>query len=459
MAAPFWKDDVMTKLVYDQNRNDIVDCAEKLDDGMGNVITPADILALEDGLHVKDPVDTTTFGVGDITLSGEQTLNGLLTSASRVLVTDQTLPEENGIYITAAGAWARAADFDEDSEVSNGSITHCLNSGSTSFKNKYILTTADPITVGVTGQSWSEHPDAVPAHASNHQHGGSDEIATATPAANAIPKADGSGLLDSWVTPGAGAHAATHQNGGSDEINVGGLSGLLADAQTPAAHTHTHASTTGQGTDDHHPKLHAADHTNGTDDIQNATAAQKGLATATQITKLDGIETGATADQTDAEIETAYQTQVPLISQGDAEAGTATDIESWSALRVAQAIAALADGGTDDAEIATTDATLTTIETVALVDNTAYFFEVHGIARQTAAGPDNAAFVRRGVFYREGGGAVQVGSDDTPFSEGNSNFQLTFAVSGNNVLVQVQGVAATNISWRTERRTTQMASV
>lgn len=39
---------------------------------------------------------------------------------------------------------------------------------------------------------------------------------------------------------------------------------------------------------------HASKHTDGTDDIQSATAAQKGLATATQITKLDGIEAGAT---------------------------------------------------------------------------------------------------------------------------------------------------------------------
>lgn len=35
---------------------------------------------------------------------------------------------------------------------------------------------------------------------------------------------------------------------------------------------------------------HAASHVDGTDDIQNATASQKGLATAAQITKLDGIE-------------------------------------------------------------------------------------------------------------------------------------------------------------------------
>jgi len=40
------------------------------------------------------------------------------------------------------------------------------------------------------------------AHAASHQDGGSDEVGTATPAANAIPKADGTGSLDAWVTPG-----------------------------------------------------------------------------------------------------------------------------------------------------------------------------------------------------------------------------------------------------------------
>lgn len=36
------------------------------------------------------------------------------------------------------------------------------------------------------------------------------------------------------------AHYLTHQDGGADEINVGGLSGLLADAQTPILHAITH---------------------------------------------------------------------------------------------------------------------------------------------------------------------------------------------------------------------------
>jgi len=47
------------------------------------------------------------------------------------------------------------------------------------------------------------------------------------------------------------------------------------------------------------PAAHAGNHTDGTDNIQDATASQKGLATAAQISKLDGIETAA--DVTDAE--------------------------------------------------------------------------------------------------------------------------------------------------------------
>ncbi len=44
-------------------------------------------------------------------------------------------------------------------------------------------------------------------------------------------------------------HASAHQNGGGDEVNVGGLSGLLADPQTPAAHTIVSHDTVATGTD------------------------------------------------------------------------------------------------------------------------------------------------------------------------------------------------------------------
>ena len=66
----------------------------------------------------------------------------------------------------------------------------------------------------------------------------------------------------------------------------------------------------------------------------------------TDGTKLDGIESGATADQSDAEIETAYNNQVAAASQAEMEAGTSTSIRRMTPQRVAQAIAALGTGTT-----------------------------------------------------------------------------------------------------------------
>ncbi len=54
-----------------------------------------------------------------------------------------------------------------------------------------------------------------------------------------------------------------------------------------------HDNLSGVTSDQHHAQAHATDHTDGTDDIQDATDSQKGVATAAQITKLDGIASGA----------------------------------------------------------------------------------------------------------------------------------------------------------------------
>lgn len=56
----------------------------------------------------------------NISLSGEQTIDGVLTSASRVLVKDQTTDSENGIYLSAAGAWSRVIDYDNAAEIVDG---------------------------------------------------------------------------------------------------------------------------------------------------------------------------------------------------------------------------------------------------------------------------------------------------------------------------------------------------
>ena len=55
-----------------------------------------------DGRQWKTACDLAT--TGNITLSGEQTIDGTLTSGSRVLVWQQTTASQNGVYTSASGS-------------------------------------------------------------------------------------------------------------------------------------------------------------------------------------------------------------------------------------------------------------------------------------------------------------------------------------------------------------------
>lgn len=83
----------------------------------------------------------------NITLSGEQTLDGVLTSASRVLVKNQTAPTENGIYVSAAGAWARATDADTGAEFIRLGVF--VAGGTTQAGATYLCTRTTAPTLGV----------------------------------------------------------------------------------------------------------------------------------------------------------------------------------------------------------------------------------------------------------------------------------------------------------------------
>lgn len=57
------------------------------------------------------------------------------------------------------------------------------------------------------------------------------------------------------------------------------------------------------------------------------------------------VEDGATADQSNSEIETAYDAQVAVATQSEAEAGSSTAVKRFTPQRIGQAIAALASSG------------------------------------------------------------------------------------------------------------------
>lgn len=108
-------------------------------------ISVAAALARLDG---KDSVLVAT--TANIVLSGLQTIDGvLLTAGARVLVKDQATASENGIYVAAAGAWARAADADSSTDVTAG-MTVPVEQGTTHADTIWELTSNGPIVLGTT---------------------------------------------------------------------------------------------------------------------------------------------------------------------------------------------------------------------------------------------------------------------------------------------------------------------
>lgn len=116
--------------------------------------------AARTGLDVKQSVRVAT--IANITLSGTQTIDGVaLIAGDRVLVKDQTNATENGIYDVSAGAWARSSDADNSpsGEVTSGMFTF-VESGTANDNIGFVLTTANPITLGSTNLTFTAFSSA-----------------------------------------------------------------------------------------------------------------------------------------------------------------------------------------------------------------------------------------------------------------------------------------------------------
>ncbi len=111
-----------------------------------DLVTKVYVDSIAQGLTVKQSVIVAT--TANITLSGEQTIDGVLTSTSRVLVKNQTLGQDNGIYVSSAGAWARATDYDTSLEAQAGTFMAVIQ-GTTQANQLWVQTVQNP-TLGTT---------------------------------------------------------------------------------------------------------------------------------------------------------------------------------------------------------------------------------------------------------------------------------------------------------------------
>jgi hypothetical protein len=130
--------------------------------GLANPVNDSDaankgyVDALAQGIDAKASVVVAT--TANITLSGAQTIDGIsIIAGNRVLVKDQTLPANNGIYLCAIGSWTRTTDADTYAELV-AAFTF-VESG-TQANNGYISTITAGGTLGTTPITFAQFSGA-----------------------------------------------------------------------------------------------------------------------------------------------------------------------------------------------------------------------------------------------------------------------------------------------------------
>ena len=111
-------------------------------------------IASKSGWQPKAAVAVAT--TANIVLTGEQTIDGILTSGSRVLVKNQTTTSQNGLYVSAAGVWSRATDTDTIAELGYAFVY--VNGGLLNGASTWVLSqaVADIVAIGTTSLTWAQ---------------------------------------------------------------------------------------------------------------------------------------------------------------------------------------------------------------------------------------------------------------------------------------------------------------
>lgn len=138
------------------------------------------IAGVVSSLAIKTPVVAAT--TANITLSGEQTIDGVsVVSGDRVLVKNQTVGADNGIWVASTSSWSRAADFNGVRDVTTGTQVYVIG-GTANGTLLYFLTTTSPV-IGTSSLVFESLAGAPAAAASAAAALASESAAAASAAA------------------------------------------------------------------------------------------------------------------------------------------------------------------------------------------------------------------------------------------------------------------------------------
>ncbi|PCM49689.1 phage tail protein [Pseudomonas fluorescens] len=163
----------------------------------------------------------------NIVLNGAQQIDGVaVISGDRVLLANQTLAKDNGLWIVANGDWVRATDANISAKVTPG-LTVMVEEGTANGDSLWHLTTNAPITLGTTALTFKMLAGRTGIAAGTYKSLTVDEYGRATAGANPETLA-GFGIKDSYTKAEVEALIAK-----ASALPVGSIVAFPVDAPPP----------------------------------------------------------------------------------------------------------------------------------------------------------------------------------------------------------------------------------
>jgi len=163
----------------------------------------------------------------NIVLNGAQQIDGVAVIAGdRVLVANQTLAKDNGLWIVANGDWVRATDANSNAKVTPG-LTVMVEEGTANGDSLWHLTTNAPVILGTTALTFKMLAGRTGIAAGTYKSLTVDEYGRATAGANPETLA-GFGIKDSYTKAEVEALIAK-----ASALPVGSIVAFPVDAPPP----------------------------------------------------------------------------------------------------------------------------------------------------------------------------------------------------------------------------------